>query len=146
MDQLIDVNRAARLAGVTRVEIQRQIASGLLPTFEGRVKMSDLVGLYPEIDESRSYMLEVVSQIKEDAVGKAVRRRDGSMPQDLAGLRHEIVNLRREASFYKEKCDKYKQLLTDLKPKLVDLEQTSNQKGRFAALIAWLTHKTEEFW
>jgi CDP-4-dehydro-6-deoxyglucose reductase len=84
MDQLIDVNRAARLAGVTRVEIQRQIASGLLQTFEGRVKMSDLVGLYPEIDESRSYMLEVVSQIKEDAVGKAVRRRDGSMPQDLS--------------------------------------------------------------
>ncbi len=43
MAQWLGVSRAARLAGVTRARIQRQIAAGRLPTFEGKVQLSDLL-------------------------------------------------------------------------------------------------------
>jgi CDP-4-dehydro-6-deoxyglucose reductase len=146
VDQLIDTSRAARLAGVTRGEIQRQIASGQLPTFEGKVKMSDLLHLYPEIDDSRSYMLEVVSQIKEDAVAKAIRQRGGEEFHDPEALRREVANLRREVGYYRDRCERYQQLLVELRPKLVELQKASEQKSRFEALIAWLVHKTQEIW
>jgi CDP-4-dehydro-6-deoxyglucose reductase, E3 len=146
VDRLIDTSRAARLAGVTRGEIERHIASGTLSSFEGKVNMRDLLKIYPEIDDSGRYMFEVVSQIKEDAVGKAIRRRGGEEVQDPAALRREIASLRREAGYYKDRCEKYKQVLTELRPKLIELQKTSEQKSRFGALIAWLTHKTQEVW
>ena len=41
MTQLLSLSRSARLAGVTRAEIQRHIRRGDLTTFEGEIAVSD---------------------------------------------------------------------------------------------------------
>ncbi len=67
MTELLSLSRAARLAGVTRAELQKRIRGGELETFEGKIAVSDLLRLYPEVNLDRSAILERVALIKETA-------------------------------------------------------------------------------
>ncbi len=67
MDYL-SLSRAARLAGVTRAELQRRIRRGEIATFEGSVAVSDLLRAYPSVSLSNDAALERVEQIKSDAL------------------------------------------------------------------------------
>ena len=67
MPQLLPLSRAARLAGVSRGALQVKIRSGELQTFEGKVKISDLVRVYPLVEMDSSPILERVEDIKAKA-------------------------------------------------------------------------------
>jgi len=70
MTQLLNVSRAARLAGVTRREIQQKIQSGELMTFEGDVQITDLLRVFPEINLDHDPTIEQLEQIKAHASPK----------------------------------------------------------------------------
>ncbi|RMD71347.1 MAG: hypothetical protein D6819_01905 [Gammaproteobacteria bacterium] len=142
MKTLLDIYRAARLAHVPEQEIERHILAGRLPLNKGKIALADLIKLYPELEHSRSYMVEVVTQIKEDAVGKARRRK--AEPADVDTLRQELRALRREAEYYQMRAEGYRKLLKELEPKLVEIQRTSEHKPRFEALIRWLAQKAKE--
>lgn len=139
-NRLLDIARAARLAGVTREEIQRLIAEGELDAFEGKVDSVRLAEIYPEIDERPASMLEFVSQIKEDAMWKT------ALPdvQDAASLRGEVRQLRAEAAYHKQRAESYRRILTDLAGMLFDLQERVEQKQRIKAMIKWLEGKLKE--
>ncbi len=67
----LSLSRAARLAGVTRAELQRRIRRGDLDTFEGAVAVSDLLRLYPAVSLSNDEALDRVERIKSDALPKS---------------------------------------------------------------------------
>ncbi len=67
MPQLLTLSRAARLAGVTRGAIQLKVRAGELQTFEGKVKMGDLIRVYPHVEMDASPILERVEEIKAQA-------------------------------------------------------------------------------
>ncbi|WP_373510872.1 2Fe-2S iron-sulfur cluster-binding protein [Thiocapsa sp.] len=69
MDYL-SLSRAARLAGVTRAELQRRIRRGEIPTFEGSVAVSDLLRAFPAVSLADDAALERVERIKTDALPK----------------------------------------------------------------------------
>ncbi len=69
MDYL-SLSRAARLAGVTRAELQRRIRRGDITTFEGSVAVSDLLRAYPSVSLHDDAALERVERIKTDALPK----------------------------------------------------------------------------
>lgn len=69
MDYL-SLSRAARLAGVTRAELQRRIRRGEIPTFEGSVAVSDLLRAYPAVSLDSDAELERVERIKTEALPK----------------------------------------------------------------------------
>jgi CDP-4-dehydro-6-deoxyglucose reductase, E3 len=69
MDYL-SLSRAARLAGVTRAELQRRIRRGEIATFEGSVAVSDLLRVYPAVSLADDDALERVERIKTDALPK----------------------------------------------------------------------------
>jgi CDP-4-dehydro-6-deoxyglucose reductase len=79
MPQLLTLSRAARLAGVSRGAIQGRIQSGELPTFEGKVKVSDLLRVYPSVEMDASPMLERVESIKAKATPKR-QQDEGELP------------------------------------------------------------------
>lgn len=58
MDDLMNLSRAARLAGVTRVELQKKIKDGVLPSFEGMVGQDDLMKVYPDLAAEESSAFE----------------------------------------------------------------------------------------
>jgi CDP-4-dehydro-6-deoxyglucose reductase len=67
----LSLSRAARLAGVTRAEIQRRIRRGDLETFEGAVAIQDLLLLYPAVSLHDDEALLRVERIKSAAVPKS---------------------------------------------------------------------------
>lgn len=69
MDYL-SLSRAARLAGVTRAELQRRIRRGEIATFEGSVAVSDLLRAFPSVTLADDAALERVERIKTDALPK----------------------------------------------------------------------------
>ncbi|MCF7976921.1 MAG: 2Fe-2S iron-sulfur cluster binding domain-containing protein [Chromatiaceae bacterium] len=71
MTQLLSLSRAARLAGVTRAEIQKRIRQGEMQTFEGQVAISDLLHVYPSVSLEKTGDLERVEQIKTDALPRS---------------------------------------------------------------------------
>ena len=64
MTQLLSVSKAVRLAGVSRRKLQKKIGSGELPTFEGKVRIEDLLRVFPRIDLDADPTLEQIAQIK----------------------------------------------------------------------------------
>jgi CDP-4-dehydro-6-deoxyglucose reductase len=71
MTQLLSVSRAARLAGVSRSELQKRIRRGEITTFEGEIAVSDLLRVYPEVNLEQSGDLERVERIKANALPKS---------------------------------------------------------------------------
>jgi CDP-4-dehydro-6-deoxyglucose reductase len=68
MTQLLSLSRSARLAGVTRAEIQKRIRRGELTTFEGEIAVSDLLRVFPHVSLDNDDALERVQRIKAKAV------------------------------------------------------------------------------
>ncbi len=146
IQRFLDIPRAAKLAGVPRSEIRRLINEQVLTASDGKIQYDELLRVYPEIRRSPSAMLEIVSQIKDDAISKSPH--DGSCKQnmDLNIVAAELNRSRQEAIYYRELAGKYKQILKELRPKLATLQQKSEHKHRIQALIDWFVHKTKELW
>lgn len=91
MPQLLSLSRAARLAGVTRGQLQRQIRQQQVETFEGRIAVSALLQIYPQVDLDRDPILEKLEYIKANAQPKS-HYSDGWLPEPevLVSRLHEI--------------------------------------------------------
>ncbi len=79
MSKLLSLSRAARLAGVSRGELQKRVRKEGADTFEGKLTVEILVSLYPHIDMEKDPVLERVQRIKREARPKA-HYSDGWMP------------------------------------------------------------------
>jgi CDP-4-dehydro-6-deoxyglucose reductase len=79
MPNLLSLSRAARLAGVSRGELQKKIRQQDAKTFEGKVTVDILLELYPHIDLDKDPVLERVHQIRSEARPKK-HYSDGWMP------------------------------------------------------------------
>ena len=63
MSQLLTLSRAARLAGVSRGELQKQIRELAFETFDGYRAVEDLLRAYPEVVIDHDPTLERVERI-----------------------------------------------------------------------------------
>jgi CDP-4-dehydro-6-deoxyglucose reductase len=79
MPAMLTLSRAARLAGITRAELQRRIRRGDIETFEGEVAASDLIQVYPGVRLDRDKGFERVEAIKATAVPRD-QRADAVLP------------------------------------------------------------------
>ena len=143
MAEKITLPRAARLAGVTRAEIQKKIRRGELATFEGKVLITDLLRVYPEIDMNTSPMLERVEQIKAAAMPKALQEGSGLPSSDvllsrLKHLIHVLVEL-------KSNLNRYTELVQSLAQRLeaVNGMQSESLRAEITKLHEWLRQEME---
>ena len=79
MPQPLSLSRAARLAGVSRGDLQKRIREEDAKTFEGMVSIDVLLQLYPHIDMESDPTLERVTRIRTEAKPKR-HYSDGWMP------------------------------------------------------------------
>lgn len=104
MSQLLTLSRAAHLIGVTRAILQKHIAAGELPSFDGRVSTSDLRRLYPDINLEDSGAFERITKIRDEAFGKRIRERvlpnQEVLAQRLAAQSEELEDARRHLAHY----------------------------------------------
>lgn len=143
MAQRISVSRAARLAGVSRGTIQQAIRDGTLSTFEGEVLVSDLKTAYPSVSLEDDTILERMSRIQSEALGKATR----ATRTDERDLIAEVNQLRLELRDTQDHLHYYEDLVMELKQRLTrmqgDSECTRHQKLVIQALITWMLSSME---
>ncbi len=142
MVQMLSLSRAARLAGVSRGAIQKQIRKGALPTFEGMVKVADLQQVYPDIELEDSAMLERLARLQRSAAGKYSATNLPS--EDL--LADEINRLRIQMTDLEAQVAAYQDTIIALDVKLQALQEGCNRKQKLMlqALITWMHNKTHQ--
>ncbi|MCK5662340.1 MAG: hypothetical protein KAI17_02590 [Thiotrichaceae bacterium] len=135
MPQNLSVSQAAHLVGITRGILQKQIKSGKLSTFEGKVAISELLHLYPETKIVDNTMIERVERIK----AKAVRRRVAVEREtlDTQILATAINNLKTELTSVKSE---YSDLVQTITQKLDIIANTDDANLRYSliALQEWV--------
>ena len=104
MSQWLTLSRAARLIGVPRGELQREIREGRLPANDGMVSSAGLLALYPRLSLEESGAFERVARVKEEAFGRRVLERAlpgrEALAQRLFEQSQELADARRHLSRY----------------------------------------------
>lgn len=135
MDRLLSLSQAARMAGVRRKNLQQHIQEGLISTFEGYIRMSELRKAYPEVRGDRSGMIEKVRLIRDAAVLKEAnehRHNPERMAADLHRAQIEIARLQAQV-------DSYRELTEQTKTELLALQEQCNKReaSMLSTLIGW---------
>jgi CDP-4-dehydro-6-deoxyglucose reductase len=137
MPQLLSLSRAARLAGVTRAELQKRIRQGELTTFEGDIDIADLLRVYPSVTLEKTGKLEQVERIKADALPRS-HDGDTALPSPevlVARIRSLGKALARKAA----QADAQAALLDELRTRLAEADQPGTDE-----LLGWLDARRAE--
>ncbi|MDD5249812.1 MAG: 2Fe-2S iron-sulfur cluster-binding protein [Rhodocyclaceae bacterium] len=108
MPRLIRLATAARLAGVTRVALQRKIKEESLPSFEGMVTEEGLLQVYPDIQFDDNTIFEQMTRTKELGLGiRAIERLPNKevLAARLTALGKELSAARTELARYRSIAD-----------------------------------------
>ena len=142
MDPLLSLSQAARMVGVRRSILQRHIEQGDLRTFEGALRMSELLKVFPEVDADRSGMLEKVRRIQDGALFKP----SVETLADAETLAAEAHRLRLELGKTRLELERHRRLTEELKEHLYAMQEQCdrNQRALLGTLITWLARKTRQ--
>jgi len=135
MQQLLSIFRAARLVGVSRGSLQKRIHDGELPTFEGMIKATDLLRLYPDTELGQDTEYERVQHIKATAYAKRVRER--LMPNAEAMLAR-VNLLAEELAAGRLRLVHYQDVINRLLDRLTVMADNDHGHKAFRDLAAWL--------
>lgn len=137
MDPLLSVSQAARMVGVTRRHLQRQIQDGELTTFEGSLRLSELQRAYPDMQPDDSAMLEKTRRFRAAA---GMKRADSRDPERLAT---EVHRLRLELVKANEQLGAYRQLANETRYRLEALEAQCNHReaNLLQTVLGWYLHQ-----
>ncbi len=138
MPHLLTTSRAARLAGISRGELQKHIRSGELSTFEGEIEVSELLRVFPEARLGDGSGLERFESIKEHAKPR-YRDESAGLPSSqvmisrLQKLSEVLLQTRSER-------DRFRRLLHEVMGRL---DQACAGAGELQPLKEWLTAEME---
>ncbi len=134
---MLSLSRAARLIGVARGELQKNIQRGVLHAFDGMVSIDDLIRAYPNAQLEDDAEYNRVLQIKEKAFGKRVY--ETAMPSAEA-LAARIIELSKELTLHQTLAEQLKLVLDQLSDKLASIRKQAAGDVSTALndLEAWL--------
>ena len=133
MARLLSAARAASIVGVPRGVIQKHIQNGELVSFEGKVKLSQLVKLYPDSQIEKDDMSEKI----EGFIANALKRARYSKFQklitpDTATLAARVATISKELAETKSALYRYEQLFNKLNNFI------SNNTEQYGSLKSWI--------
>ena len=142
MDKYLNVARAAKLAGVSRGEIQEEIRQERLSAFEGSVSFEALKSIYPHVSLEDDSEILRAEQLKDQALGKFQPEQVSemlSLAQEVARLRLQLVDAQMEIG-------KYRGLVSQLHERLLIIQEqcTRRQKLVLQALVSWMLTRLDQ--
>ncbi len=132
MSEHLSLSRAARLAGVSRGDLQTRLRQLDIETFEGSIQVADLVRAYPDIDVDRDPVLERVALIREEAFAHRGRK-DSALPE-AAVLMSRLHDFQTLLTKTKAALNMAEQLVRDLDAALHDALQGHDAQLRDAVI------------
>jgi hypothetical protein len=140
----LSVSKAARMLGISRIDIQAQINSGKLQTHEGYVTVDSLRLAYPNasLNSEQDDRLKKMQQIKDDAMFKSnsVAFSQSENEKSLMGI---VASLK--TKIYKEeiKNQHYEMVFEELGERLEVLEKCCHAQDKEALhkLQGWVKNQ-----
>ncbi len=135
MDHLLSLSQASRMVGVPRKVLQGHIQQGDLSVFEGSIRQSELLKIFPDTQTEKSGMLEKTRRIQEDAINKYMQ---DTMP-DPEHMASEVQRLRAALQTAEDQLDSYRSLVAEMKTKMKDFQKQCDRKqaAMFTTLMGW---------
>ncbi|MBN4079031.1 2Fe-2S iron-sulfur cluster binding domain-containing protein [Beggiatoa alba] len=134
MPQFLSVFRAARLIGVSRGSLQRRIHDAGIKTFEGKIKVDDLLALFPRNQLEYDSEYERVQNIKNHAFAKRVRER---LLPDADVLAERVSELGRELASTRARLAQHQTILDQVTTHLRETEEAPTKK-EIHGLLHWI--------
>ena len=118
MTPWVTLSRAARLIGVPRGALQRDVAEGRLATNDGLVSLEGLAKLYPDWRPDDSGAFERTAKVREEAFGRRVQERV-LPPQEV--LAQRLFAQSRELAEARSHLARYHELVVALRTRIEEL-------------------------
>ena len=134
MPQLLPVFRAARLVGVSRGTLQRKLHEEGITTFEGSIRIDDLLSLFPKTELQHDSEYERVQHIKKHAFAKRVREH---LLPDADVLADRVAELGRELASTRAHLAQYQTILDQITTRLREAGEAPNKK-EVHGLMHWI--------
>jgi len=143
MEHHLNIATAAKLVGISRRQIQKEIKAGNLDVFEGEVTVSSLQKFYPEIQLNNERELARVERIQNNAIYKI---QADSLPSERLMANH-INKLQVQLQESELKVREYESLLMASKNRLEEMQKHCDrqQKQTLAAFISWMMGQYRQF-
>lgn len=139
MDHLLSLSQAARLVGVPRKTLQQHIRQGDISVFEGSIRQSELMKVFPQANRDRSGMLERMERYKDGALFKPAV--DSSLDAEV--LAKEVHHLRLQLGEALSELDSYRDMVAETQDRLLELQERCDRKQAMmmGALVGWFMHQ-----
>ena len=137
MTEVLPLSRAARAAGVSRTTLQAKIEAGELTSFEGMVRLADLIRVFPSAREQESPEIQRMQQIKEAALTKPL---PADSPAEFGALRAVLERQQTELEQVRAEAETYRQIIDTLADKLLEVQESCDERQRvlLQTVISWL--------
>ncbi len=142
MARFISVSKAAHLANVPAHEIQNKIEKNILASTRGKIHIDDLVECFPNVRLEDADMLTFVEKVKEESFAAGAMKQHGI--ETLSSLRYELKKSKTNVEYYRERAQKYEDLISQLNDQLQGLEKKIGDKNRIQGLLTWLEQRQAE--
>lgn len=136
MEHHLNIATAAKIVGIGRRQIQKEIKAGNLDVFEGDVTVSSLKSFYPHIKLENERELDRVERIQNNAIYKI---QADSIPSERL-MADQINKLQMRLRDSEEKNREYEALLMETRDRLESMQQNCDRKQKqiLAAFVGWM--------
>lgn len=143
MDHHLNIATAAKMVGISRRQIQKEIKAGNLDVFEGDVTVSSLKTFYPHVQLSNERELNRVERIQRNALNKIL---PDSLPSEQF-MADQINRLQSQLRDSEQKVREYEGLLLESKMRLEAMQKNCDrqQKQTLSAFIGWMMSQYKQY-
>ncbi len=137
MKHHLNIATAAKIVGISRRQIQKEIKAGNLDVFEGDVTVDSLLDFYPDVKLNNERELDRVDRIQSNAIFKV---QADSIPSERV-MADQINKLQIKLQESQQQVREYEDLLVESKRRLEAMQHDCDrqQKQILSAFISWMT-------
>ena len=143
MEHHLNIAIAAKLVGIGRRQIQKEIKAGNLDVFEGDVSVKSLLAQFPHVKLSNERELDRVERIQQNALYKI---QADSMPTERQ-MADQINKLSIKLQETEQKVHDYENLLIESRNRLIAMQKHCDrqQKQTLTAFIGWMSKQYHQY-
>ena len=143
MEHHLNISKAAKLVGISRRQIQKEIQAGNLVVFEGDIPVNSLLEYYPHVKLDNERELDRVERIQKNAVYKIQM---DSIPSERV-MADQLNKLQAKYLAAQQKVQEYESLLMESEHRLELMQKDCDrtQKQTLAAFIGWMMTQYRQF-
>jgi hypothetical protein len=142
MEHRLNASKAAKLAGIGRRQIQKDIQAGMLDVFEGEVTVKSLMMRYPAMQMDNMKEIKRVARIQRRAASKVTT---DFLPSDQVVV-DQINRMQTKLDDAHMKIADYEELMFEMKDRLTVMKEDCDrqQKQTLAAFINWMMNQYQQ--